>query len=192
MDKSAKVPGDGIFLGCTNLTENTAGTAHQAMDRRVPSPVHSRGREIEVLLGRLRPRQSPRQPRPRLRSGRWGSCVGYLAQVTILGGQKSACTGLGIALSFFFWGGGGLFALLRKTHYDGPSKLELTEEECRALSIVVLRTDTESERYGASHHLNWIRSALAGRIAKQISWMKGVCQHLAQPQHFDSSLVVSL
>jgi hypothetical protein len=38
--------------------------------------------------------------------------------------------------------------------------LQLTEEEHRALSIIVLRTDTKAERYGASHHLNWKKVGL--------------------------------
>ena len=36
----------------------------------------------------------------------------------------------------------------------GNSMLELTEEESRALTVVVLVTKTKSQTYGAAHHAN--------------------------------------
>ena len=36
----------------------------------------------------------------------------------------------------------------------GVSMLELTEEESRALCVVVLITKTKSQTYGAAHHAN--------------------------------------
>ena len=36
----------------------------------------------------------------------------------------------------------------------GDCMLELTEEESRALTIVVLVTKTKSQTYGAAHHAN--------------------------------------
>ena len=45
----------------------------------------------------------------------------------------------------------GAFVLMDK---PGVSMLELTEEESRALTIVVLITKTKSQTYGAAHHAN--------------------------------------
>ena len=45
----------------------------------------------------------------------------------------------------------GQFVLMDK---PGVSMLELTEDESRALQVVVLITKTESQTYGASHHAN--------------------------------------
>ena len=36
----------------------------------------------------------------------------------------------------------------------GDCMLELTEEESRALTVVVLVTKTQSQTYGAAHHAN--------------------------------------
>ena len=45
----------------------------------------------------------------------------------------------------------GQFVLMDK---PGVSMLELTEEESRALTVVVLITKTKSQTYGAAHHAN--------------------------------------
>ena len=45
----------------------------------------------------------------------------------------------------------GQFVLMDK---PGVSMLELTEDESRALQVVVLITKTKSQTYGASHHAN--------------------------------------
>ena len=37
---------------------------------------------------------------------------------------------------------------------DGPSMLELTQEERHALVIIVLQTKVKQERYGAAHQFN--------------------------------------
>ena len=43
----------------------------------------------------------------------------------------------------------------------GESMLALTEDEKRALQIIVLRTNVQSERYGANHQLNWKKVGLS-------------------------------
>ena len=58
------------------------------------------------------------------------------------------------------------FTLDTKKH-TGASMLELTEEERRALVVVVLRTNTKAERYGASHQLNWKKVGLSRAYYKQ-------------------------
>ena len=45
----------------------------------------------------------------------------------------------------------GEFVLMDK---PGDCMLELTEEESRALTVVVLVTNTKSQTYGAAHHAN--------------------------------------
>ncbi len=49
----------------------------------------------------------------------------------------------------------------------GPSMLELTEEEQRALVIVVLRTDVKKEEYGAAHQFNWKKVGLSRAYYKK-------------------------
>ena len=58
------------------------------------------------------------------------------------------------------------FTLDKKKH-AGASMLELTEEERRALVVVVLRTNTKAERYGASHQLNWKKVGLSRAYYRQ-------------------------
>ena len=58
------------------------------------------------------------------------------------------------------------FTLGKKKH-TGASMLELTEEERRALVVVVLRTNTKAERYGASHQLNWKKVGLSRAYYKK-------------------------
>ena len=52
----------------------------------------------------------------------------------------------------------GVFSL--ESRY-GDSMLELTEEERRALRIVVLRTTVKKERFGATHQYNWKKVGLS-------------------------------
>ena len=44
---------------------------------------------------------------------------------------------------------------------SGESMFDLTEEEWRALQIVVLRTDVRKEHYGAAHQFNWKKVGLS-------------------------------
>ena len=44
---------------------------------------------------------------------------------------------------------------------SGESMLDLTEEELRALQIVVLRTDVRKEQFGAVHQFNWKKVGLS-------------------------------
>ena len=50
---------------------------------------------------------------------------------------------------------------------SGPSMLDLTEEETRALQIVVLKTTLKQERYGASHQYNWKKTGLSRAYWKE-------------------------
>ena len=43
----------------------------------------------------------------------------------------------------------------------GVSMLDLTQDECSALQIVVLRTDVRKEQYGAAHQFNWKKVGLS-------------------------------
>ena len=52
-------------------------------------------------------------------------------------------------------------------HSTGPSMHEMTVEECRALSIVVLRTSVQQERYGAAHQFNWKKVGLSRAYFKK-------------------------
>ena len=45
--------------------------------------------------------------------------------------------------------------------HRGDSMLDLTDEEKRALQIVVLKTDVRQERYGATHQFNWKKVGLS-------------------------------
>ena len=44
---------------------------------------------------------------------------------------------------------------------------EMTVDECRALSIVVLRTSVQQERYGAAHQFNWKKVGLSRAYFKK-------------------------
>jgi hypothetical protein len=46
-------------------------------------------------------------------------------------------------------------------HTTGVGMLELTEEETRALQIVVLRTEVKPQRFGAAHQVNWKKVGLS-------------------------------
>ena len=52
-------------------------------------------------------------------------------------------------------------------HCSGESMLQLTEEESRALQIVVLRCEVQAERYGASHQMNWKKTGLSRAYFKK-------------------------
>ena len=45
--------------------------------------------------------------------------------------------------------------------------LDLTEQEWRALQIVVLRTDVRKEQFGGVHHLNWKKVGLSRAYFKK-------------------------
>jgi hypothetical protein len=49
----------------------------------------------------------------------------------------------------------------RLENASGASMIDLTQEERRALQIVVLRTSVEKEQYGGSHHFNWKKVGLS-------------------------------
>ncbi len=49
----------------------------------------------------------------------------------------------------------------------GPSMLELTEQEWRALVIVVLKTEVKQERYGTAHQFNWKKVGLSRAYYKK-------------------------
>ena len=49
---------------------------------------------------------------------------------------------------------------------SGESMLDLTEEELRALQIVVLRTDVRKEQFGAVHQFNWKKVGLSRAYLK--------------------------
>ena len=52
-------------------------------------------------------------------------------------------------------------------HSTGLSMHEMTLDECRALSIVVLRTSVQQERYGAAHQFNWKKVGLSRAYFKK-------------------------
>ena len=52
-------------------------------------------------------------------------------------------------------------------HSTGPCMHEMTVDECRALSIVVLRTSVQQERYGAAHQFNWKKVGLSRAYFKK-------------------------
>ena len=52
-------------------------------------------------------------------------------------------------------------------HSSGLSMHEMTLDECRALSIVVLRTSVQQERYGAAHQFNWKKVGLSRAYFKK-------------------------
>ena len=52
-------------------------------------------------------------------------------------------------------------------HSTGPGMHEMTVDECRALSIVVLRTSVQQERYGAAHQFNWKKVGLSRAYFKK-------------------------
>ena len=43
----------------------------------------------------------------------------------------------------------------------GESMLSLTEDEKRALQIIVLKTNVQAEKYGGHHQLNWKKVGLS-------------------------------
>ena len=49
----------------------------------------------------------------------------------------------------------------------GESMLALSEDERRALAIIVLRTNCQQERYGAAHHSNWKKVGLSRAYYKE-------------------------
>jgi hypothetical protein len=55
------------------------------------------------------------------------------------------------------------------TNKEGPSMLELTLEEARALQIVCLRTKVKAQRYGAAHHTNWKKIGLSTAYFKNVA-----------------------
>ena len=49
----------------------------------------------------------------------------------------------------------------------GDCMLDMTTEECRALQIVVLKTNVQKQAYGAAHHLNWKKIGLSTAYFKR-------------------------
>ena len=52
---------------------------------------------------------------------------------------------------------------------SGESMLALSEDEKRALQIIVLKTNVKQERYGAAHHANWKKVGLSRAYYKDMA-----------------------
>ena len=59
---------------------------------------------------------------------------------------------------------------------SGESMRALSEDEKRALQIVVLKTNVKQERYGATHHANWKKVGLSRATYTVLLLLRRICR----------------